>query len=137
MLSHGDKNMILARHRFDHGENIILTLRPKVKVIQGSWMYVTHRPMVIHSCANVKGCGLNTKACQQSCKFDRASKVNIVSGSHRYRDVHCMRHIISWWRTHVPNMVSQFFLKTNPNRVISIYLPELRLGGGYELNING
>ena len=128
MLSHGDKNMILARHRFDHGENIILTLRPKVKVIQGSWMYVTHRPMVIHSCANVKGCGLNTKACQQSCKFDRASKVNIVSGSHRYRDVHCMRHIISWWRTHVPNMVSQFFFKTNPNRVISIYLPELRLG---------
>ena len=40
-------------HTQIHGENIILILRPKVKIIQRSWMYVTHRPMVIHSCAKL------------------------------------------------------------------------------------
>ena len=30
-----------------HGENIILILRQKVKVIQRSWMYVTHRSITL------------------------------------------------------------------------------------------
>ena len=37
-----------------HGENIILILRLKVKVIQTSWMYATHRTMVIHVHSRVK-----------------------------------------------------------------------------------
>ena len=54
-----------------HVENIILILRSKTKVIQSSWMYATHRTMVIHSCAKqstVKGpkiWGLNTKQCHK------------------------------------------------------------------------
>ena len=41
-------------HTQIHGENIILMiLKPKIKVIQRSWMYVTHHPMVIHSCAKL------------------------------------------------------------------------------------
>ena len=38
-----------------HGKHIKtpinLTLRSKFKVVSGSWMYTTHRLMVIHSCA--------------------------------------------------------------------------------------
>ena len=39
------------RHNKIPGVNIILILRPKIKVIQRSEMYETHYPMVIHSCA--------------------------------------------------------------------------------------
>ena len=34
-----------------YGENMILILRPKINVIQRYYIYVTHRLMVIHSCA--------------------------------------------------------------------------------------
>ena len=62
MLSHGDTPLCQIwyayvqeqdnlRHNKIHGVNIILILRPKIKVIQRSQMYVTHHPMVKHSCA--------------------------------------------------------------------------------------
>ena len=58
MLSHDDTPMCqiwyayvkLAQTQI-HGENIILILRQKVKVIQRSCTFVTHHPMVIHSYA--------------------------------------------------------------------------------------
>ena len=58
-------------------ENMILILRSKL--IHRSGMYVTHSNMVIHSCAKhsmttvskrKKSCGLNTKSCHKSYKFD-------------------------------------------------------------------
>ena len=60
MFSHGDtpicQNLVCLCQRAKtscqtqiHGENIILILRSKVKVIQSSKMYVTHYTMVIHS----------------------------------------------------------------------------------------
>ena len=62
MLSHGDtpicQNLVCLCQRAKtscqtqiHGENIILILRSKVKVIQSLWMYTTDRTMVIHPCA--------------------------------------------------------------------------------------
>ena len=70
-----------------HDANIILILRPKVKVIQRSRMYVTHYPMVKHSCARYgitvnrqKSCGPNTKPCQKLYKFDLEFK-----GQHHIR----------------------------------------------------
>ena len=79
MLSHGDTStcqfwydMLKEQRRQVYGESIILILRLKDKVIQRSWMYVTHCPMVIHSCAKygktVKGpkhCCPNRKTCQK------------------------------------------------------------------------
>ena len=57
MLSHCDKpkfGMSISKNKDDlaqtkiHGENIIVILRPKVKVIHMSLIPVTHCPMVIH-----------------------------------------------------------------------------------------
>ena len=60
-----------------------LTLRSKFKVLSGSWMYVTHRLMVIHPCAKYgmpmsnqkKSYGPDTKTGQKLYKFDLEVKV--------------------------------------------------------------
>ena len=142
-----------------HGENIILILRSTVKVIHSSWMYETHRIMVIHSRAKqsmTMSKDKKAKAWTQNhvinpINLTLRSKVNVVSGSWMYTSSHCHRpmckfgmpmskqtevtgrtwrhdksllispwgqrstsnrdhectcHIFSWWYTHVPNMVS-------------------------------
>ena len=42
---------VVARTRSCVKKPLNLTLRPKVKVIWGSWWYATHHLMVIHSCS--------------------------------------------------------------------------------------
>ena len=57
---------------------INLTLRSKINIESGSWMYATHRPVVIHPCAKydkpmliqTKVMGSDTKTCQKPYKFD-------------------------------------------------------------------
>ena len=71
-----------------HGEKIILILRPKVKIIQSSRMYVTHYLMVKHSCARYgMTISINKKAVAQTqshikypIQLTLRSKVNIISG---------------------------------------------------------
>ena len=73
-------------------KNMILLLRSKVKVIQSSWMYATHRTMVIHSRAKqnmTMSKDKKSEAWTQShfinpINLTLRSKVNIVSGSWMY-----------------------------------------------------
>ena len=72
-----------------HVENIILILRSKTKVIQSSWMYATHRTMVIHSCAKQSTMSKDQKseAWTQSSVIHPLtlwSKINVVSKSRIY-----------------------------------------------------
>ena len=103
MLSHGDtpecQNLVCPCRRAKtscqtqiHGENIILILRSKVKVIQSSWMYTTHCTIVIHSRAKqsmTMSKDQKTEAWTQShvinpINLTLRSKVNVVSGSWMY-----------------------------------------------------
>ena len=60
-----------------------LTLRSKVNIESGSWMYATHCLMVIHPCAKYgkpmsiqkKSYGPDTKTCQKPYKFEFKVKV--------------------------------------------------------------
>ena len=103
MLSHGDtpecQNLVCPSRRAKtscqtqiHGENIILILRSKVKVIQSSGMYTTHCTIVIHSRAKqsmTMSKDQKTEAWTQShvinpINLTLRSKVNVVSGSWMY-----------------------------------------------------
>ena len=86
------------------GKNVILMLRPKVKVIQRSWMYAIQSPMcqIIRNTSGhlwkdggvpfvwvdylkeQKSCDPNTKSCQNPIDFTLRSNVNVVSGSWMY-----------------------------------------------------
>ena len=103
MLSHGDtpicQNLVCLCQRAKtscqtqiHGENIILILRSKVKVIQSSWMYVTHYTMVIHSHAKQSMTLSKDKKVEDwtqsyvknPINLILRSKVKVVSGSWMY-----------------------------------------------------
>ena len=68
-------------HTKIHGENIKFDI--KVKVIQRSWMYVTHYPMVIHSCARYdkKAAAQTQTHIKNPINLTLRLKVNIISGS--------------------------------------------------------
>ena len=79
---------------------INLSLRSKVNMESGSWMYMSHLHMVIGPCAEygkLNSNGPDTKTCQKPYKFDLEARSNL--------DYECTWHIIQWY-THVPNMVS-------------------------------
>ena len=88
---------------------INLTLRSKVNIESGSWMYATDRLIVIHLCAKYgkpmsikKSNGPDTKTCQKTINFTWRSKFK------SYLDHEGTRHIVLWCYTHVPNMITNF-----------------------------
>ena len=90
---------------------INLTLRSKVKIVSWSWMYTTHRLMVIHSCAKYdkpmsnqkKSDGPDTKTCQKPYKFDLEVKVQgriwiFMYGAHHLMVIHpCVKYGKPMW----------------------------------------
>ena len=101
-----DKKAVLRTR--SHVKNpIILTLRSKVNAILGSWMFLTHCLIVLDPCAKynmlmskqTKVAGGTGRHVKNPINLTLRSKVNVVSG------LECMRHIVSWWYTHVLYMV--------------------------------
>ena len=69
------------------------------------WWY-THVPNMVSQCQSKKSYGLDTKTSQKPYTFD--FKVNVQGQRSRsYLDHECTRHVVSWWYTPVPNIVSQ------------------------------
>ena len=73
---------------------INLTLRSKVKVVSGSWMYLTHSLMMIDPCAKdgmlmSKLTEVTGRTWQKPVNLTLRSKVNIESGSWMYT-THCL-----------------------------------------------
>ena len=86
-----------------------LTLRSKVNIELWIWMYVSHLLMVIDPCAKYGKpmsnqkivLVLTRKHAKNPINLTLRSKFKVVSG------YECSQHIVSWWYTNVPNMVSQ------------------------------
>ena len=121
MLSHGDIPMCqiwfayvdLAQIQI-HGDNMILMLRPKVKVMNvcdtsshGETLMCQIRYDLV--CQKTKKLRPEHKATSQTFEVKGQSCIGImnVRNTTSYMDHECTRYIISWWYTHVPNMVSQ------------------------------
>ena len=136
-------SMTLSRDKKSRHRPCKLTLRSKVNVESGSWMYATHPLMVIDPCAKYGKSMSHQKIVKGRTRKQVKNPINLTlwSKSTSYRDHECTgkQHILSWWYTHVPNMVSQCQTKKNcwldtnlhrwTDRVIPIYPPELHSWG--------
>ena len=109
-----NQKIVMGRTQKNFKNPIDFTLRSKFKVVSGSWMYATHRLMVIHPCAKYgipksnqkKVMGRTQKHVKNPINLTLRSKFKVVS------DHESTQHIVSWWYTHVPNIVSQCKPKT-------------------------
>ena len=104
-------SMTLSRDKKSRHRPCKLTLRSKVNVESGSWMYATHPLMVIDPCAKYGKSMSHQKIVKDRTQKQVKNPINLTlwSKSTSYRDHECTgkQHILSWWYTHVPNMVSQ------------------------------
>ena len=89
---------ILLKYKFKM--KIVLKLRPKVKVLQSSWMCLTHCPMVIHSW--FKYGMIMSKNKNAVAQTQIHIKANVVSGSWMYAA-----------SSHVPSLLCQCQIKQN------------------------
>ena len=91
-------------------KTVNLTLRSKVNVILGSRMYTTHHFMVIHPWAKygkpMSNWKKNVMSWTQKLTWKNLLSLTLRSKVNMYQDYECARHIVSWWYTHVSNMVS-------------------------------
>ena len=86
------KKKVIGRTRKHVKNPINLTLRSKFKVVSGSWMYMTHRLMVIHPCAKYgrlmsnqkKVMGRTRKHVKNPINLTLRSNFKVVSGSWMY-----------------------------------------------------
>ena len=86
---------------------INLTLRSKVNIVSGSWMYVIHTFMVIDPCAKY-GKPMSIQKLLWAGHKNMSKPIYIWpwdQSARSYLDHECTRHIFLIWYTHVSNMV--------------------------------
>ena len=109
---------------------INLTLMSKIKVVSGSWMCLTHPLMVIDPCANY---GTLMSKLTEVTDMSQTLKIwHKGQSSKSYLDHDCTRHIVLWWYTHVPSMVTQCQSKTRGPWATSLTWEQFRSINTYD-----